>query len=148
MKKPIISVVAIVTISLLLLGGIFVSGGCRFKVTPDTTISDIKVCNSLTGNLCNQDNLVFSITTQTIYASCILKNSPAKTRVKFTWIYHGETKVIMDSAVLNTGGTQGSIEIYSTLTQPINGWSKGTYEVLVQIETDASNPLIKQFSIK
>jgi len=148
MKKPIICTVIVVAISLLVLTGFFVSGGCRFKVTPDTTISDVKVCTSLKGNLCNQENLVFSITTQTIYASCLLKNSPSKTRVKFTWIYHGETKVIMDSAVLITGGTQGNIEINSILSQPINGWSKGTYEVMIQLETDSANPLIKQFSIK
>jgi hypothetical protein len=47
-------------------------------------VTDAKVCTQLDGSLCTQDSETLPASAQEIYASCILKNAPENTDVKFT----------------------------------------------------------------
>lgn len=146
MKNPIIGTAIIFAILILVFGGTLVSGGCSCEVST-AKVTDVKICTSLSGNLCDQDNPVLSITSPTIYASCLLKYSVADTKVKFTWIYYGETKIVIDTVIFNTGDTLGNVEMHSSLSQPTNGWPKGIYEVVIEVQTDNAKPVVKQFNI-
>jgi len=144
--KSIICTALCFAISFIVLCGTLVSGGCQCSVST-AKVTDVKICISLNGNLCDQDNPSLSITAPTIFASCLLKHSVADTKVKFTWIYYGETKIEIDSVILNTGDTLGNMELHSSLSQPTNGWPRGIYEVIIQVQTDNADPVVKQFNI-
>lgn len=140
MKKNIIKIWATILITLFI-------HGCECSVTT-AKLSDAKVCTQLETNLCAQDNTIIDSSSDVIYASCILKGAPENTRVKFTWFYYGDTKFEIDHVVLSTLDKIGNIELHSTLSQPLNGWPKGVYEVRIEIEDVNKEPLVKQFSIQ
>lgn len=117
---------------------------CNFSTA---NIQDVKICTSLEGNVCNQDNPVIDNSAETIYASCLLKNSVSGTKVKFTWIYYGDTKIKIDDVILDTGELSGNLELNSNLSRPDNGWPKGVYEVEIQVQTDNAKPVNKQFTV-
>ncbi len=148
MKKPIIiSAILIVAIFFVVGGGgSFGEGGCQCNVST-AKVSDAKICSSLTGNLCNQDFPVLSSSTPTIYASCLLKYASENTKVKFSWMYYGDTKFEINNIILDTGEKSGDLELHSNLERPDNGWPTGVYEVVIQIQTDNAKPLVKQFNI-
>jgi len=146
MKKPIFDTMTIIVALFLLIGVTLGLSGCQCSVST-AKVSDVKVCTSLNGNLCDQDNTVLPTSAPTIYASCLLKYSVADTKVKFTWLYYGETKIEIDNVVLNTGDKAGNIEMHSSLSQPTNGWPKGIYEVVIEVQTDNAKPVVKQFNI-
>ncbi len=133
---------AILTLTLVVLS----VAGCECSVST-ANVKDVKICTSLEGNVCNQDNPVIENTAATIYASCLLRNSVSGTKVKFTWIYYGETKIKIDDVILDTGELSGTLELNSNLSRPDNGWPKGVYEVEVQVMTDNAKPVIKQFTV-
>ena len=120
--------------------------GCECSVST-ANVKDVKICTSLEGNVCNQDNPVIDNNAATIFASCLLKNSVSGTKVKFTWLYYGDTKIKIDDVILDTGELSGNLELNSNLSRPDNGWPKGVYEVEVQVMTDNAKPVIKQFTV-
>ena len=147
MKKPIIiSVILIIAIFFILGGSLGEGGTCQCSIST-AKISDAKVCTSLTGNLCDQDFPVISSSVNEIFASCILKYAVAETKVKFSWMYYGDTKFEINHVVLDTGDKTGNLELYSNLSRPNNGWPKGVYEVVIQVQTDNAKPLVKQFEV-
>jgi len=143
MKKRTRVILKIIVIGLF----ITVSSGCKFHV-PTATITDAKVCTTLIDNLCDKDLPILPVSSHEVFVSCLLKYSIADTKVKFTWYYHGETKMEIDYVVLNTGDNIGKQNLSSSLSRPANGWPKGGYEVVIQVQTDNANPLNKQFLIQ
>ena len=146
MTKPIIISVILIVAIFFIVGVSFEEGGCQCSVST-AKLSDAKVCTSLTGNLCDQDNLVLPASTPMIYVTCMLKYASANTKVKFSWMYYGDTKFEIDNAVLDTGDNIGNLELHSNLSRPDNGWPTGVYEVIIQVQTDNAKPLVKQFNI-
>ncbi|HBL75702.1 MAG: hypothetical protein A2W90_17480 [Bacteroidetes bacterium GWF2_42_66] len=146
MRKPIIISVIVIVAIFFILGGSFGEGGCQFNIST-AKLSDAKICTSLTGNLCDQDNLVLPASTPMIYVTCMLKYAAANTKVKFSWMYYGDTKFEIDNVVLDTGDKVSDLELHSNLPCPDGGWPTGVYEVVIQIQTDNAKPLIKQFNI-
>ncbi|MDZ4058846.1 MAG: hypothetical protein U1D64_02265, partial [Bacteroidales bacterium] len=71
----------------------------------------------------------------------------SSTKLKFTCLYYGDTKIKIDDVTLDTGELSGTVELNSYLSQPTNGWPKGVYEVEVLVLTDNAKPVIKQFTI-
>ena len=142
-----VSILFIVGILFMLGGSEDEGGGCQCNVST-AQISEAKICTSLTAKLCDQDNPELESSTKTIYVSCRLKYAVEDTNVKFTWLYYGKTKIEIDNVVFNTGKNMGNLELHSSLSQPTNGWPKGAYEVVIQVQTDNAKPLIKQFNIK
>lgn len=146
MKKPIIISILLIAAIFFILGGMG-EGGCQCNVST-AKISDAKVCTALSGNLCSQDFPVIPSSANEIFASCMMKYSVADTKVKFSWMYYGDTKFEIDNVILDTGDNSGNLELHSSLSRPTNGWPKGVYEVIIQIQTDNAKPLVKQFSIE
>ena len=148
MKKPIIiSVILIVGIFFVLGGSMGEGGSCQCNMST-AKVSDAKICTSLTGNLCDQDFPVISSSAGEIYVSCLLKYSVADTKVKFSWMYYGDTKFEIDNVMLDAGENMGTLELHSSLSRPNKGWPKGVYEVIIQVQTDNAKPVVKQFSIQ
>lgn len=142
MKKTIIILIVIIAAIF------FISrGGCEFNVST-AKVTNAKVCTSLSGNLCDKDHPVISTNAAEIYVSCNLKYAISDTKVKFSWYYFGDTKIEIDNVVLNTGDATGNLELHSSLSRPTNGWPKGVYEVVVQVQTDNAEPVVKQFSLE
>lgn len=146
-KLIIISVILIIGIFFILGGTQGDGGSCQCNVST-AKVSEVKVCTSLTGNLCNQDFPVISSSANEIYASCLLKYAVADTKVKFSWVYYGDTKFEIDHVVLDTGDKAGTLELHSSLSRPRKGWPKGVYEVVIQVQTDNAKPVVKQFTIE
>lgn len=147
MKKTVIISVVLIAAIFFLLGGSTGEGGCQCNVST-AQVSDAKICNSLTGNVCAQDFPTISSSENEIYASCLLKYATANTKVKFSWMYYGDTKFEIDNVILDTGENSGNLELHSSLSRPTKGWPQGVYEVVIQIQTDNAKPIVKQFSIQ
>lgn len=111
-------------------------------------LTDPKVCTSLIEDLCESDMPEISPQASELVASCKLKNAPADTKVKFTWMYYGETKITIDNVTFDSGNEGINLNLNSTLSRPTNGWPKGVYEVEMKILIENKKPLIKQFTIK
>lgn len=133
--------------SLAIIGLLFFVYGCECSVST-ARLTDAKVCTSLVGNLCDQNKTIIDPASPVIYASCVLKNAPQNTQVKFTWLYYGDTKFEIDNVILSSGDNVGNIEMNSSLSKPNNGWPKGVYEVEIRIVNTTSEPIVKQFNIK
>ena len=118
---------------------------CSFSTA---NLVDPKVCTSLDGDLCQQDNPVLSTNVNQLFASCEIKNAPVETKVKFTWFYYGETKIKIDEITFNTENKGTNLNLHSSLSRPYNGWPKGVYEIEMLILVDGKKPIIKQFSIE
>lgn len=146
MKKLISREQITASIFTLLLIGVLTVTSCECSVST-ANIQDVKICTSLNGNLCNQDSPTIGDTSPTIFVSCLLKNSVSATKVKFTWIYYGDTKIKIDDVTLDTGELTGTVELNSYLSRPTNGWPKGVYEVEITVLTDNAKPVVKQFTI-
>jgi hypothetical protein len=143
MKKRTVIILSIVAIIIIIVA----RGGCEFNVST-AKVTDVKICTALADGLCDNDNPVLSTAAMDIFASCILKHSVAETRVKFTWFYYGETKIEIDNVELNTGDKIGNLNLHSSLSRPNNGWPIGVYEVVIEVQTDNADPVVKQFSIE
>lgn len=139
MKKFILSFAAITMM--------FAINGCECSVST-ATITDAKVCTTLEGNLCNQDNTTLPSSAQVIYASCVLKNAPENTIVKFTWSYLGEKTIEIDSVELSTGDKIGNVDMNSSLSVPNNGWPTGLYQITMELVGVSGKPVVKQFNIQ
>lgn len=119
--------------------------GCEVSTA---RLTDPKICTSLAGDLCQEDIPKISSQAGELVASCKLKNAPPETKVKFTWMYYGDTKITIDDVTLDSGNEGTTMNLNSTLSRPYNGWPKGVYEVEMRILIDDKKPLIKQFTIE
>lgn len=120
---------------------------CEFAFTT-ANVSDVKVCNDMSGALCSNDNSTLSTSTQNIFVSCKLKNAPENTKVRFIWKYVEGEPLIIDEVVLNSEDKGMSLDLHSSLSRPYNGWPQGKYAVEIQIEDDEKSPVIKNFEIR
>ncbi|MEA4868797.1 hypothetical protein SDC9_123702 [bioreactor metagenome] len=139
MKKLLLSFVAVTFL--------FAITGCECSVST-ANITDAKVCTTLDGNLCSQDNTTLPTSSEVIYASCVLKNAPENTIIKFTWSYLGDTTIEIDSVELSSGDNIGNIDMFSSLSRPNNGWPAGLYQVSMEIVGENGKPVVKQFNIQ
>lgn len=121
------------------------TGGCEFSTA---SISDVKVCTSMNGNICSNDNDVISGNPAAIYVSCKLKYAPEATDVKFTWYYYGQTKFQIAEVSMNSGSKGSNLDLHSNLSRPNNGWPSGDYEVVIQIMVEGKDPIVKKFTIQ
>ena len=102
----------------------------------------------MTEGVCEQDMPELLVSTPKIFVSCRLKYAVSNTKVKYSWMYYGETKIEIDTVIYDIGDRIGNLDLYSSLSKPANDWPKGVYEVIIQIQTDNAKPLVKQFNIK
>ena len=120
---------------------------CNFELTT-AHVDDIKICDNLSGSLCNSDNLILSTAVDNISVSCKLKNAPENTMVTFTWKYVENEPLVIDEVVVNSGSKGTNLDLNSTLSRPYNGWPKGNYEVVISIGENDNSPESKKFKIQ
>ncbi len=128
-----------------LAGVFFVLERCSFSTA---NLVEPKVCTSLSEDLCSQDNPIISADANQLFASCKIKNAPPETKVKYTWLYYGETKIKIDEITFDTEDKGTNLNLHSSLSRPYNGWPKGVYEVEMQILEGDKKPIVKQFTIE
>ncbi len=102
----------------------------------------------MSGDQCAHDNPNFNTETPEIYVSCQLKNAPPETQVEFTWYYLGQRKIKIDAVTLSSGDLTGTLNMYSSLSKPNNGWPVGEYEVVIAIVGTEKEPVVKKFSVQ
>jgi len=111
-------------------------------------VEDIKICDDLSGNLCNNDHAVIMTTAGDVSVSCKLKNAPNNTMVVFTWKYMEGQPLVIDEVTLNSGTEGTNLDLNSTLSRPYNGWPTGRYAVEIKIGENDKDPVIKNFEIQ
>ena len=120
---------------------------CEFDVTT-ANIKDVKTCVYISGDLCDQENLVFNPNDPQIYVSCKLKNAPENTLVTFIWTYVEGDPIIIDEVTLNSSDYGIDVDMSSNLSRPNNGWPVGKYEVVIKIGDNDSSPKLKHFEVR
>lgn len=120
---------------------------CNFELTT-ANVDDIKICDNLSGSLCDSDNAILSTAVDAISVSCKLKNAPENTMVTFTWKYIENDPLVIDEVIVNSGNKGTNLDLNSTLSRPYNGWPKGKYEVVISIGENDSSPETKKFEIQ
>ena len=121
--------------------------GCEFEVTT-ANISDVKLCARLTGDICSEDNPVFSPNESQFYVSCELKNAPENTYVTFVWKYVEGSPIVIDEVTLNSSHYGINVNLKSSLSRPNNGWPTGKYEVVIMVGKNDKAPHVKTFEVR
>jgi len=103
------------------------------------SLSDVKMCTSISGNECGSDASTFHGDAQVIYCTATLKNAPEKTKVTFDWKHGGES--LGKAEVETASGT------VSSNFKPPATLEPGKYSVTVKIAIDNSTPITKEFTI-
>lgn len=111
-------------------------------------IGEVKVCDQINANICQVDKPIFETNTPQIYVSCQLNNHLGETQVQFSWFYLKNGRTEIDAVVLSNGDDMGSVDMYSSLNRPNNGWPKGDYEVEIKILDTEKDPIIKSFYVR
>lgn len=111
-------------------------------------IEEVKICDRISGSICQVDKPIFETNTPQIYVSCELKNPPGETQVQFSWYFIENERTKIDSVVLNNEDEIGNVDMYSSLNRPNNGWPKGDYEVIIKILDTEKDPIVKSFYVR
>lgn len=114
-------------------------------------LTDVRMCDKATSEgACETDMSTFKPDTKEIFLSAQLENAPSDTRVTATWIYRGgeagEREEIDTVSVTTT--ESGTMPYYSSMPISSGEWPRGDYEVMLTLETDNSEPVQKQFTVK
>ncbi len=110
------------------------------------SVADVKICDSMTGDECDEDQQIISPAATVIYCSGKLNDAPEGTKMVITWRYLTEPQDI-DSITLETDES-GSGPFSSSLGRPDAGWPTGRYECLLDLGTDNAEPIHKEFEIR
>ena len=92
------NILRITTLSIIPI--IFLLNSCNFEVTT-SNVSEIRICEDLSGNLCGEDQTALFSNAPQICASCNLNNAPSNTLVTFTWKYMEEPQLVIDEVTIN-----------------------------------------------
>jgi len=110
-------------------------------------LTDVKVCNQVgDDDLCADDNPSMSAAdTKVVYITAVLKNAPANTKVKVTWYYLEEKdeEIFSDDYAIKDG--EKHLQFY--LHAPDDIWPLGHYKAILDLGTDNSEPIEKEFEI-
>ncbi|MFZ4591913.1 MAG: hypothetical protein ACOYN6_13005 [Ignavibacteria bacterium] len=102
-------------------------------------LSDVKLCSSLSVNVCDNDVSAFPSNVAAIYCTANLNNAPSKTKVIFEWKQEGES----------IGKTEVEAEsgYVSSTFKPETPLPPGKYSITVKIATDNSKPITKEYTV-
>lgn len=135
----------ILVLSILAAFALMLTAGCEVSTA---NLKDVKVCSDPdSDNQCQSDESSFDADTGEIFVSGSLENAPDDTHLEITWNYLGENgdeKEEIDTVSL----TGGSANFHSNLKPPSDGWPGGDYEVVLDLGTDNSEPVVKKFTVK
>lgn len=123
---------------------------CKFSIST-ANIAEVKLCSGMDNKKlqCPGDTKKFSKSTPQIFATCFLNNAPKTTKVTFSWYYTNGERVLIDevSALAGDMGTGSHFNLYSNLNSPKRGWPAGDYEIVISLNSDNSEPVVRKFSI-
>jgi hypothetical protein len=126
----------------------FAATACSFNIST-ATLENIKMCGEVADNQpCASDITKFEKTAPKLFVTSDLKFAPSGTKVKIDWKYLGGEAgkaTDIDSVTLET--KSDTTLVTSSLTAPNTGWPGGSYEVVLSLDTNHSQPIRKQFSI-
>src|SRR5438874_349056 len=106
----------------------FVSLTSIFPSCSTANLSDVKLCTSMSGGLCDKDMSTFPGNTDVIYVTANLNNAPSDTKVTFSW-KKGDTD--MGTANVSTGS--GTV---NSSFKPSGMLEAGKYSVTLKIDAD------------
>ncbi len=141
MKKTILLAAAVAALAAMAMVSLTMSA-CEVSTA---NISDIKICDDMSGDQCTADKSAIPAAAPAIYCSGQLDNAPEGTTVKITWRYLPDD-IDIDSVTL-TADKSGGGPFSSSLTKPEGNWPAGKYEVVLDLGTDNSEPVHKQFEV-
>ncbi|MDX9970802.1 MAG: hypothetical protein RBS56_02745 [Candidatus Gracilibacteria bacterium] len=114
-------------------------------------ISEAKICSSVSGEsmMCTSDETMFATDTPEIIVTTKLDNAMEGTKVTFTWRYlEGSEPELIDEITVESPDIMPSYP-NSTMPIPPSGmWPTGKYDVVITLDTDNFEPIVKAFSVK
>jgi hypothetical protein len=131
----------------LILGGLATSG-CSFNIST-ATLENAKMCTTVADNKpCESDTTQFEKNTPKLFVTADLKFAPSSTKVKADWKYiEGEAGKATDIDSVTFETKPDTSFVVSSLSAPNNEWPAGTYEVVLSLDTNNSQPIRKQFTV-
>lgn len=110
-------------------------------------ITDTKMCTEVQELECATDTTAFSTDAEALYISAILNNAPEDTKITFRWIYLGYEDGPFEIDTVELVSKDVTTIMNSSLSKPDNGWPTGPYKVVIELESDNSVPVEKEFTI-
>ncbi len=128
--------------------GAFAVSGCSFNIST-AALENAKMCTAVAeGKPCESDTTKFEKNTPKLFVTADLKFAPAGTKVKAAWKYlEGEAGKATDIDSVTFETKSDTTFVISSLSAPNNGWLAGTYEVVLSLDTNNSQPIRKQFTV-
>ncbi len=134
-------------LALTVLGVGLFSTACEFSVST-ASLSEVKTCvePEADSGLCDEDQEIFATDVPQITVTAELNSAPEGTELTFLWRYmEGEGEDIDSVAVVSQDGTN---TVQSSLLSPDSGWPPGEYEVILDLDTDDSDSILKSFRVE
>jgi len=123
-------------------------GACSVSTA---NVSVVSMCPTLAqGEMtCATDTATFVSNTPEIFITTQLDNAPTGTKVTFQWRYlEGSAPEVIDSVVVESPEVSPSYPNSSLPIPPGGLWPAGKYDVVVSLDTDNSEPIVKAFVVK
>jgi hypothetical protein len=110
-------------------------------------LSDVQVCNQLgSENMCTDDNPKLKVDeTETVYITANMNNAPKNSKVKVTWYYLEEKDEEIFSNEYKFESAPKHLQFY--LNAPDGIWPLGKYKAILDLGTDNTEPIEKEFEI-
>lgn len=112
------------------------------------TLSEAEICPEVADNKCVAPQEIFRVDAPEIAASVLLQNAPVETRVHFDWQYlDGERSKQIGSMYAVAQKSSGYLK---TVLENIReeGWRTGEYKVIIKIDGQETDPIIKTFYVE
>ena len=114
-------------------------------------ITEAKICSSVSEEsmMCESDENMFATDTPEIIVTTKLENAPSETQVTFTWRYlEGSEPELIDEITVSSPEAMPSYP-NSTMPIPPKGmWPTGKYDVVISLDSDNSEPIVKAFTVQ
>lgn len=113
-------------------------------------ITDAFMFDAETGKMILEEKPVFSNDASEFLIKAVLKYAPENTEVKASWYYleENEDPYLIDEAGVVTGSGSTTWTLDFNITKPYNGWPRGEYKVVLQVQTKNAEPVEIFFSVQ
>lgn len=131
-------------VSIVFMAIVFVS--CNMEPSIDV----VRLCNNPDYDItCPNDQSEFDAAeTDTVFLTAILNHVPEGTHVTVDWYYIENGKEILSAMQMVTYEDATDYQINSRLPKPKDGWKKGKYRVILNLNTELFKPVEKVFKVK
>ncbi|MBI5414674.1 hypothetical protein HZA38_04125 [Candidatus Peregrinibacteria bacterium] len=115
------------------------------------SITDLKLCSQITGDLCSSDSTTFQPVETSLYATAIYNYAEANESVKVTWNYVGGNPDIqgpLEIASADIKIPEGTVFNMKGTIEQQGPWPTGNYEVVLTTVSGKVAALKKSFSVQ